>query len=460
MRACRPLSPVDESSQAGGDQEMAWSPRRGVSSACVAWAIALPVTTATCLGQPVDVPHRSELKGLRGPVTGLDTSTDGRLLITTEDGRTNRIWDLESGALWRTIEQERVGKTIKIWDAAPGGGRSLIREEPISQARISAEARRMRGPRTPLYEEPISSLRLYAGFLSENRRIWIAIEDELQRSVSPDELLSYDLETRALETIFSTGSEEESPHTRALTNRTCSRRGSLVVYRVYKQPVETVSGDTYIYDRDKKQVLARIADADLSLDDFTISDRGELLASLSHSDYFTRRRAEWSGRIELWNPKTGERMGRVQTDGVRLDGFMEFSPDNKDLAVLGGLAHNRIFVIYLNGGKIRYTLKTRELPGQRPCYFWPPVYTPDGKYLTAPMTNGTVLFWDTRDYREVLWARLFPPTWPGGLSIAISRDGKKLCGIYQSKGENNVVKVWDMDQFLSLIKKRNEKAQR
>ncbi len=346
-------------------------------------------------------------------------------------------------------------KTIQIWDVVPGGGRHLIKEEPAAQARVSAAARRMRGPRTPLYGRPINSLRVNAGFTSESRRIWIAIKDDLQESISPEELLTYDLETRKFETIFSTGSEAETPHTRSLGWHDWSQRGSLVAYRAYKQP--NMAGDLYIHDRDKNEVLASIADDDLALCYCVISDRGELLATQSQSDVFSRHQGERSGRLELWNPRTGERMRRVKTDGRCLDPAMEFSHGGRDLAVMGGLEHNQIFIVYVNENNIRYTLKAPERPGARAVYFCSLEYTPDDRYLAASRTDGTVLFWDTRDYRQVLWTRLYPATRPGGLLIVLSRDGKRLCAVYGSKDEQNTVKVWDMDQFLALINESKEK---
>lgn len=438
---------------------MAWSRWHEAFFAVAAWATAFAMTTASCPGQPVEVRHRSELKldglGRLSELSYPDTSRDGQLFIATDD-RTIHIWDLESGALRRAIEQELVGKTIKIWDVVPGAGRSLIKEEPVAQARISEACRRMRGPRTPLYEKPISSLRLNAGFLSENRRIWITVNDDLQMSVSPDELLSYDLETRTVETIFSTGSEEETPHKRALTGHNFARRGSLVGYSVFNQPpLSTALGLVHLYDRNKKPVVASVRVEGASLASGVISDRGELLALMCDSHDSTRRHGVRTvGRIDLLDPRTGKMLGRVQADGSSFDPEMVFSTGGRDLAVMGGLDHNRIFIVYLNDNKIRYTLKAPGLPGKRIAYFCAPLqYTPDDRYLAASMTDGTVLFWDTSDYREVLWARLQTETL-GGMRIAVSCDGKKLCGVGHARTGQGFVKVWELDQFLSLINRK------
>lgn len=77
-------------------------------------------------------------------------------------------------------------------------------------------------------------------------------------------------------------------------------------------------------------------------------------------------------------------------------------------------------------------------------------YTPDGNYMVCSRTDGTLIFWETRDYREVLQVKLMSS---GAASFEISPDGKKLCALSDSKVEQRLIRIYDMDQFLSLIPK-------
>ena len=73
------------------------------------------------------------------------------------------------------------------------------------------------------------------------------------------------------------------------------------------------------------------------------------------------------------------------------------------------------------------------------------------------MAFGTVLFWETENYRQVLWARLAQS---GGVHLSSMPDNKRMMAIPDNYGKSTdrSIKFWDVDQFLSLMPKGRGKT--
>ena len=127
------------------------------------------------------------------------------------------------------------------------------------------------------------------------------------------------------------------------------------------------------------------------------------------------------------------------------------SPKGRELALLCSEEYNRVFIVYVGRNKIERTLDDyARKTGLLRMRLGGINYTPDGSYLLGLGEDGTMMFWDTRDYREALWVRLYPSGYPRAY---LSADGKKLMATGGGERDWGEVKVWDFDQFLALIPK-------
>lgn len=433
---------------------------RGVSIQLLALMIILSGLVAMGHGQPVEVPCRARLKGHQGQVDGIVPSADGRLLVTTgwEDG-TVRIWDVASGTQRRLFKQEIVGSTIKICDVVSATQWRLIFQEPVETwdrtRGLPYKRKRQHKLQKHASGHRTEFLKIRAALLSDNRCIVMQVFDCSygdQSSVCPDEIILYDLEGGNHETLATTGRKDLlRPSPDAIYGFTVAQGVGRLAYDLVHPGFSKI----FLYDVSKRSIVAQLGDDGLDFGQFWFSPDGEMLSTVAVSDVFTRLQGINSGRLTVWNARTGEKIGRVQTEGRHVLGAW-FSPNDRELAILGGADQNTVYICYLGTCKITHTLDDfQRKPGLRRVPMGLLTYAPDGRFLIGMGGNGTVLFWETKHYREVLWARLYQS---GGVYAVFSPDGKKMMSIGGGKEECDVVKVWDMEPFLSLMPKVRDGA--
>ncbi len=388
--------------------------------------------------QPARVPSGSVIEGPGGPITSISFSPSGRLLLAREDYSFLRIWDVESRTQRHLIGHEKVGNRMKLWDDVPGAGRHLIREEDVTPRKVPPEYRQLRGREKSTHYGPTESMEISSGFLSDDRHILLQVNDSIRTSVCPDTVVAYDLETHGLETICTTVDDDSGP--RYIGECQWSRRGNLMAFAgLYLKP--SPHSDILVYDREKREVVTRIVSDDFGLKGYDISNSGETIAAQGYSK---STKGLPAGYLGVWNTRTGKRLGRTPTEEMPF-GPAIFSPHDKDMAAVCGRAGERIVIWYLNTFQIKHTIKSpRTIP------FGTLRYTTDGNYLVCSRADGTLIFWETRDYHEVLQVKLMAT---GAPTFEISPDGKRLCALSDSQFEQRLIRIYDMDQFLSLIPK-------
>ncbi len=412
--------------------------------------------------QPVKAPPpRVVLRGHRNAVDAIRPSADGRLVVTAskKDG-TVRIWDVATGTERRLIKQELVGNSIQIWDIVSPTERRLIAEELVDTDDPHGEppSTRKKHPGGPGHTiaspRPIlrGPLKIDAGLLPDRHHLVMVICDEEVSRRCPDEIVIYDMESGGHETIFS--ARANPLRKTQLANHAISSRYEVMAD--HEERWEPAAGGyqrssvVRTYDVLARRFQAQLDAEGLSFTHIGLSPGGDLVSAVTHSDVFTPKKKVFSGLVTVWNARTGQKAGRIQTGGRVVYGSC-FSPNGRELAVLGNLYCNTVFICYLQTWKIGWTLNEfRDKPGQGRLAIHHLAYTPDGKYLMAHGVNGTALFWETTEYREVLWVRL---SQPGYVAAVFSPDGRKIMATGGGEGESDVINVWDTDQFLSLIPK-------
>jgi hypothetical protein len=222
---------------------------------------------------------------------------------------------------------------------------------------------------------------------------------------------------------------------------------SLTRERTQGQPCKVL-----VYDLAKGEIVSRIEYGGLEAPAPGMSG-DQILTTLGYPAGLPVRQArphQIHRRVDLWNPRTGERIARVQTGSNDVLRVL-ISPRGRDLALQGGDRGNQVFISYMGTYKIERTLSDFERkPGHRRTPLTDAWYTPDGSYLMGFATDGTMMLWETKDYREVLWVRLFPS---GHMDLNFSPDGKRVMANGGGQDEWDVVKIWDFDQFVSLMQK-------
>lgn len=411
------------------------SPR--LSGSLVALAVALFGLGGHGWAQPPKVPSRSAIEGPGGPITSISFSPSGRLLMAREDYSFIRIWDVESRTQRHLIGHEKAGNRMKLWDDVPGAGRHLIREEDVTPREVPPEYRQLRGQEKATHYPPTESMEISSGFLSDDRHIVLQVNDSIRTSVCTDTVVVYDLETHGLEPVCTAAYDDSGP--RYIGECQWSRRGNVMAFAgLYLKP--SPHSDILIYDREKREVVTRIIADHLGLKGYDISNGGDMVAAQGYS----KSSGLLAGYLGVWDTRTGERLGRTPTEEMPF-GPAIFSPQDKDMAAVCGRAGERIVVWYLNTFQVKHAIRSpRTVP------FGTLRYTPDGNYLVCSRADGTLIFWETRDYREVLQVKLMAT---GAASFEISPDGKRLCALSDSEFEKRLIRIYDMDQFLSLIPK-------
>lgn len=207
----------------------------------------------------------------------------------------------------------------------------------------------------------------------------------------------------------------------------------------------------------------------LGFGQISFSRDDEIMSNVAWSHLFSRNRRERCGRITLWNLRTGGRIARVQTEGRKVY-QATFAPNGRDLAIVGSMYGNAIYIASLKTFKIIKTLSEfQRKTGLDHIAIKELHYTPDGKFLVASNAVGMAVFWDTRDYREVLWAQLNKV---GYISFAFTSDGKAMLAtpqggssltydpaggakvsFSQRGSDDGSIKVWDVQDFIERMSK-------
>ncbi len=417
--------------------------------------------TGNSYGQSVEAPPcRTTIKTNQGQLDYCWPSGDGRMVVTKDaEGAAAAVWDVESGARRHLFEQEDAGKTVRVWDVVSPTERRLVFEEPIETVGSGPGIRR-RHTRVEI-EQPVrlrgNFLHIWPSLLPDNKRFVLSLLGGHQfyhgskMDTSRDAIVVYDPELGRSQTIFSP--DGGLPWSSRLVDYGCRPyRGSLIAYQalIHQDGDPLSTPRIVVYDLLEHRAMAQINPGGHDPMGYSISHEGELVCTTSLFPTSTRRRTAFAVRVHLWSARTGEAIAQVQTDGRSArEGIM--SPKGRELALLCSEEYNRVFIVYVGRNKIERTLDDyARKTGLLRMRLGGINYTPDGSYLLGLGEDGTMMFWDTRDYREALWVRLYPSGYPRAY---LSADGKKLMATGGGERDWGEVKVWDFDQFLALIPK-------
>ncbi len=393
---------------------------------------------ARCQGQPqtqpIDAPLcKSVLRTDQGQLRALYLSSDDRTLLTCGLDGSAMTWDVATGARQHFIKPESKGDSTKIWDVMSASQKRLVVEQPgkaerttYSFAPDSSHVIIIKHGEN-VQQNGVYVYNLYNG---HKRRIYDGAKTD-HRSTG----------LSGLPETFPLGSERNQL--------------AYCVRTYHRQPpnISFISFRILIDDLKEEAPVVNISD-DLGFmyTGHAFSDDGRMFCTVCQQRN-ARKASLPVGRVALWDPRTGEMIARVDTRG-RSVVFPRFSPNGRDLAILGGSAPNLIYICSTTEMDVQRTLTDyAKKPGCGQMPLSNLFYTPDGSYLTAYGTGGTIMFWETKEYREVLWMKLYPKDtlqW-----VWFSRDGRMLT-TGGKKDEWDTVKFWDLDQFRPLM--RGKKA--
>lgn len=385
---------------------------------------------ARCEGQPqtrpIDAPPcRSVLGTHHGQLQIIYASNDFKSLIAYGYDHNATIWDVATGTRRHFIRQEPRGDSLMVWDVISASQKRLILEQPGSAENttfsLGQDASHMIIIMTGSEVESNNGIYLYNLNNGKLRRIYQGREDnhseECVTGPNPE---------------FSMGS---GPNKLAYCVGTF-RRGSGITYRIRIDDLKETAPAINISD-----------ELGFKYTGLAYSHDGRMFCTVcQHRN--ARKASLPVGRVTLWDPRTGERIGRVNTGG-RYVFYPSFSPNGRDLALLGGNVPNLIYICSTTEMDVRRTLTDfAKKPGHGQMPISKIEYTADGSYMTAWGPDGTIMFWETNEYREVLWMKLYPKDtlqW-----VCFSRDGRMLA-TGGKKDEWDTVKFWDLDQFRALM---------
>ena len=417
-----------------------------------------------CFGQPPSdaPPCRSMLRTDIGRLAYGKPSVDGRIVMTAEwDGEAAAIWDVESGSRRHLFTQEDTGKTVRVWDVVSAIEKRLVVEVPIESIKSDTTTpRRHASMELDRLDRPVGGTRqlliISPFFLPDDGRIGLALRHHDIHSkyciyTCRDKLIIYDPGQGGHQTVFS--ADGTLPWSKSLDSDSLSipDHGNKIAYKSTSTNQSLGSAFSIItYDIKKPGVASRIDSGSQVVSAIGMTEDGQLLGTVSYSTSPRRQRRGLAAHnlAELWNPDTGARIARVDTGSAQVRQFA-LTSKRLDFALHGGDQGNLVYIGYLGSYKITRTLSDfQKKPGLGNVRLMDVWYTPDGAYLIGVGADGTLLFWETRDYREVLWVRLYPPGWA---DVACSPDGKKVVSVGGGRDEWNVVKIWDFDQFRALM---------
>lgn len=132
-----------------------------------------------------------------------------------------------------------------------------------------------------------------------------------------------------------------------------------------------------------------------------------------------------SGKVVLWDVKTGERVASVGNEFDQVLGA-DLSPDQQYVA-LGG--PSKLVKIYsTKDGKLLHTMKKHT------DWVTAVAFSPDGRYLASADRNGGIELWEGATGKEY-------NTLPGHKAMVTSLSF--LTGVLASSSEDGTVKLWD-----------------
>lgn len=389
----------------------------------------ITVVPTRCQCQPIDAPPcRFVLRTHQGPLRAHHLSNDDRALLTLGQDGSAMIWDVATGSRRHFIKKQAEGGSLKIWDVMSENQKRLIVGQPGGAAGIG-------------YTLAPDSLHLS-----------VMVYGTAVGGQPNDGIYIYNLENGKVQRIYD-GSENNHSSIGLAGDEwewPISKRNRMA-YTVgaFDPQHGGTSFKILIDDLTEAAHVVKIADEPGCLySGYSFSNDGGAFCTVSMPAAMRRGRGLPVGRVMLWNPRTGQKIARLETSG-RDVAYPRFSPNGRDLAILGGKSSNVIYVYSMAELKIRRTLTDyQKRPGHGRIALGSIFYTADGSYLVAYGADGTIMFWETRDYREVLWVKLYPNAVQ---CLWFSADGRML-STGGEKNEWDAVKFWDLDQFRSLIR--------
>ncbi len=335
------------------------------------------------------------------------------------------VWDVATGARRHLIKPQSEGDSLKIWDVMSATPERLVLEQP--------------GPAS-------------TGYMLAPDNLHSMVITMGGQGIETQGIYIYNLENKKVRRIYDGREDDHRSNGLGGMHLQISPGGerNQIAYCVWSSDPQHPGSSFRILIDDLKKAAPVVEISDELGWDYTgcaFSHDGRVFCTVcQHWDARGGRLPV--GRVALWDPRTGEKVARVNTRG-RSVSYPCFSPTGRDLAILGGNAQNIIYICSTRETEVQRTLTDyAKKPGRGQLPLGDILYTADGSYLVAWGDDGTIMFWETKDYREVLWVKLYPKDiqW-----LEFSADGRMLA-TGGEKDEWDAVKFWDLDQFLSLMR--------
>jgi WD40 repeat protein/serine/threonine protein kinase len=320
---------------------------------------------------------------------------DGRYLLVGERIGLIRVWDVESGELFKTYDGH-VTRVTDIqfspdgtWFTSAGLGIDfLVREFPSGRVLSDLKVKGIEA----ISLNPTGEL-LATGSTNQKVTVWPVGKPGLQTA----------------DTIL-------TQHTALVNDVTISPD---------RKTFATASWDNTvrIWDRVTRQLIAKLEPEPDDCYSVAFSPDGTHLVSV----YST-------GMIHIWDSRSYQELATKKTGRGSIY-HVTFSPDSKYFATTN--ADNTVSIWQTTDGKNVKTLKhTRNIKNGQASQVRAATFSPDGNWLVAAGSSGTIQIWNTK-----LWLPLNQLSHHESRvhAIAFSPDGKYLA----SASEDQTVVIWD-----------------
>jgi WD40 repeat protein len=355
--------------------------------------------------------ERAILEGPRQPVHCLCFSPDGKILAAAWDDRTIRIWETETGKERATLEGH--AKLVNSLCFSPDG-KTLVSGSDDGTIRIWTEEKANPfGPAVKEYKDVI--LRGHAGAV---HAVCFSPDGKTLASAGGDRMIKL----------------WEPAQTSA--ERATLKGSTGAVHSVCFTP----DSQTLVSASDDKMIrLWDMRNYAVSGTFRTRGNRGSPVAIWLSPDGNILATASESRTIRLWDIATKQERAKFSWGPVDQPGAMGpatvlpsacFSTDNRTLVAAGGDETIR-FWDTLTGRLEPPFIKGHASTVHSICF------SPDGRTLASVSSDATIKFWDTQTGQE--GKTLTGPT--GGVhAVCFSPDGKWLA----SGGNDRTIKIWDV----------------